>query len=257
MLSTGPWERLSLKVFILGSNKTLYQSPQQRLWYFAWIRSRGLSLDTLCEGKTHRHSLTLCFPSISPMEVISAATTNSHVLTVHTALPTSVCLSHFQFFFKCLFCGILPASRYMHHTHAWWLRRPERSQIPENWSYRWLWATMYMLGIGPGSSTRAVSALNNWAISLALTMQIIVHFIAYEDYWHSLKLFLTSLLLPKAINPAHMKELHESFRTKPSRPTHCSINLVLYTFNFPEAVLICSPGWPQTAKPAWAFNTRI
>lgn len=40
-------------------------------------------------------------------------------------------------------------------------------QIPWNWSDRWLWATMWVLGIEPGSSTRKPSAFNLWAISLA------------------------------------------------------------------------------------------
>ena len=36
-------------------------------------------------------------------------------------------------------------------------------QIPWNWNYRWLWATMWVLGIKPGGSGRAASALNHWA----------------------------------------------------------------------------------------------
>lgn len=40
--------------------------------------------------------------------------------------------------------------------------------IPWYWSYRWLWATMCVLGIKPGLSGREVSAPNHWANSLAL-----------------------------------------------------------------------------------------
>ena len=40
-----------------------------------------------------------------------------------------------------------------------------RSWISWNWSYRQLWAVMWMLGIEPRSFRRAVSALNLWAIS--------------------------------------------------------------------------------------------
>lgn len=35
-----------------------------------------------------------------------------------------------------------------------------------------------------------------------------------------------------------------------------STNLILYAFHF-EAVSRQSPGWSQTAKPAWAFSTGI
>jgi len=38
-----------------------------------------------------------------------------------------------------------------------------RCQIPWDWSYRQLWAAMWLLGIEPGSSGGA--ALNHWAIS--------------------------------------------------------------------------------------------
>lgn len=41
-------------------------------------------------------------------------------------------------------------------------------QIPWNLSYRWFWATMLVLRIEPGSSGRALSTLNCWAVSLAL-----------------------------------------------------------------------------------------
>lgn len=38
--------------------------------------------------------------------------------------------------------------------------------IPWNWSYSWLWTTMWVLGIEPGSSGRAESAFNLWSLSL-------------------------------------------------------------------------------------------
>ena len=40
-------------------------------------------------------------------------------------------------------------------------------QIPWNWTYRQVWAAMWVLGIEPGFSGRAVSVLNLWAISPA------------------------------------------------------------------------------------------
>ena len=51
---------------------------------------------------------------------------------------------------------------YLHaDLHA---RRGYQHQI----HYRWLWATMWLLGIELRTSRRAVSALNLWAIALAL-----------------------------------------------------------------------------------------
>jgi hypothetical protein len=46
--------------------------------------------------------------------------------------------------------------------------------------YRWLWATMWLLGIELRTSGRAVSALNHWAISPALALCIFVRFFWYK-----------------------------------------------------------------------------
>jgi hypothetical protein len=42
-------------------------------------------------------------------------------------------------------------------------------QMPWNWSYKWLWASMWVMQTKPGSSPRVASELN-WAISPAPTM---------------------------------------------------------------------------------------
>jgi hypothetical protein len=46
-------------------------------------------------------------------------------------------------------------------------------QVPCNWSERQLWATMWVLGIEPWSSRRAVSTLNQWTISPAHVYDIL------------------------------------------------------------------------------------
>ena len=40
----------------------------------------------------------------------------------------------------------------------------KRHQMLGNWSYRWLWATMWVLGVTPRPSARATSTLNCWAV---------------------------------------------------------------------------------------------
>ena len=44
-------------------------------------------------------------------------------------------------------------------------------KIPWNWSYRWLWATMRVLGTEPRSSGKEARAFNGWVISPALSFQ--------------------------------------------------------------------------------------
>ena len=46
-------------------------------------------------------------------------------------------------------------------------QKPERHQSPWNWSYRCLWATMWVLTIEPGFSARAASDFNSRASSIA------------------------------------------------------------------------------------------
>ena len=54
---------------------------------------------------------------------------------------------------------------YVGHMRAWYLQRSERALISGYCSCRWLGATRWVLGTEPGSSARAVSALNHWTIS--------------------------------------------------------------------------------------------
>ena len=57
--------------------------------------------------------------------------------------------NEFISFYYCMCISVLPSC-----VSVW------GCQIPWNWSYRQLWAAMWMLGIEPGSSDRAVFALN-------------------------------------------------------------------------------------------------
>ena len=51
------------------------------------------------------------------------------------------------------------------HSYQVAIKARREVWIPSNWSCRWLQATMYVLGIEPGSSGRWISALNHWDIS--------------------------------------------------------------------------------------------
>jgi hypothetical protein len=50
----------------------------------------------------------------------------------------------------------------------WSWRSEEGAGSPWNWSYRWLWAAMWVLGIKPRTSARVACVLNHWAFSPAL-----------------------------------------------------------------------------------------
>lgn len=55
---------------------------------------------------------------------------------------------------ECLVCAI-----YVHYACGLFWRRSEESPgSPELDGYRWLWATIYMMGLEPGSSAKAVDA---------------------------------------------------------------------------------------------------
>ena len=56
----------------------------------------------------------------------------------------------------------------MHHACAVPSEAREGIRFPWVWSYRELWAAMWVLRIKPGSSGRAASALNHWVISPTL-----------------------------------------------------------------------------------------
>lgn len=59
----------------------------------------------------------------------------------------------------CVFLGLAEIRR--EHQMLW------------NWSCRWVWAAMWVLGIEPRSTGRAASALKHWATSPALMMMVL------------------------------------------------------------------------------------
>ena len=61
-------------------------------------------------------------------------------------------------FYACLCNRCLPGS----------LRGQKRASDPLKLSYKWSWATMWVLRIEPGSSARTASVLNHWVICPAL-----------------------------------------------------------------------------------------
>jgi len=54
---------------------------------------------------------------------------------------------------------VLSACMPVHHLHAGPTDDRRKSQMPWNRSYRWLWATMWMLGIKPWGSNQCLSSL--------------------------------------------------------------------------------------------------
>lgn len=71
------------------------------------------------------------------------------------------CFILYGFLFLCLFFYVVLAESMLVHCvmHCGGQRG---NQSPWNWSFRHLWATMWVLAIGPGSSGRWASPLNHW-----------------------------------------------------------------------------------------------
>jgi hypothetical protein len=104
----------------------------------------------------------------------------------HTLMHSSL-LFRFSFFFNGLGHHCL-TNFYIHFLLRFiyfiWVYLTLSSDTPEEGigsQYRWLWATMWLLGIELRTSGRAVGALNHWAISPA-PLQIF-----YAKFWHTLE----------------------------------------------------------------------
>ena len=59
-------------------------------------------------------------------------------------------------YFMCM--SVLPACMPVYNVCAWCPERPDEAQ---NWSYKWLWGIIWVLGMEPWSFGRAASALNH------------------------------------------------------------------------------------------------
>lgn len=66
---------------------------------------------------------------------------------------------------------------FAHHVHTFPIETIKGHQLPWNWSYRWLGANMWVLGIMPRSTGQAVHSLNHWAVFAApsFTLKILQH----------------------------------------------------------------------------------
>lgn len=62
----------------------------------------------------------------------------------------------------------LPACMLLHPMCLVPTEARRRHLMPYNWGYRWLWASTWVLRMEPGSSARAASAFDLWAIFPAL-----------------------------------------------------------------------------------------
>lgn len=119
-------------------------------------------------------------------EVICAAT-SSHLPTSRR-LPAPVYLSHLQSSSLLIFIsrGASPVDLSTHHTHAWRLRRPERSVRSPELEFQMV--MNYHIGAGNQTSLlqeQPVLLIIEQSLQLyssILTRQIKVSFIAYEDY---------------------------------------------------------------------------
>lgn len=86
----------------------------------------------------------------------------SHMYTMylgHIVLLLFICFCMYWWF------GCMKV--YVSHACLVPLESRKQCQSPWFWSFKWLWATMWVCGIGLRSSRRVDSALNFWAISTA------------------------------------------------------------------------------------------
>lgn len=62
--------------------------------------------------------------------------------------------------------GVLPACIFIHHVHTMSWRLEEGIKSLRQWSYKWLLAAIWVLGIEPRSTARADTAFNLFSPSI-------------------------------------------------------------------------------------------
>lgn len=92
------------------------------------------------------------------------------VLELLCPFTFKLCYHQFLFilFSKILLISFLVYGCFVYrHGYAPWTcsayRGQKRVLFPWNWSYRWLWAAVWVLGTEPEYTGRTASALNSWA----------------------------------------------------------------------------------------------
>lgn len=112
--------------------------------------------------------------------------------------------------------GVLPA-RTVRVPPVWWVAMEVRRRCwsPKNWSNRWLWATMWILGTKLRSFGRAARGPNHWAISITCSGNRGSHQVPWEDwvlvYCHCRYVFFLTLVSYSAIT--HSQSAWEGLRS--------------------------------------------
>lgn len=135
----------------------LGQIAQNRMWLFSFIISLFLTSDSSNWRKNLKVDQTQQKPDTRIQQLSIVCSFCLMLLPLWFFLRFLLCIWIFCLrVCRCTICvsGAVEARR--------------GHQIPENWSFRWLWAWVYVVGIKPGTSGRTVSALGHWAISPAV-----------------------------------------------------------------------------------------
>lgn len=89
------------------------------------------------------------------------------------------------FYFMCV--SVLPVCMLVHYVHA----VPSEVRIWDrtsgNWSWRWLWGNMWVLGTEPMSSGRTARSLNCWATCVLVFFCLSVSHTNTHTHWRLLK----------------------------------------------------------------------
>lgn len=111
--------------------------------------------------------IILTFLAVDRASHFSASAKTCWYMFIFPSIKTEQNPRYF-FFKKCIYL-CLCVSMYVSAVHVCLVPEEARrgSWIPWNWSYGWLWVTMWVLGVEQWSSTRATRAFHCWATSAA------------------------------------------------------------------------------------------